>query len=152
MKEMTKAKKKGTRWERDAVKLLEENIAGSSWRRLAGSGAIGTIMKEPLLKGDISGLIPYLGKSFRAEAKVGYGGATQLSFKREWLEKIREEAEGTYSIPLVLCKFSGARGKSKHFVAMDFEAFAELLNQVKTIADSEEELLKKIDEQELETD
>jgi hypothetical protein len=139
-------KRKGARWERKAVELLEKLVPESSWKKLAGSGAIGTVMKEPLLRGDISGVIPYLGKTFRVEAKVGYGGAKQLTFKREWLEKIREEAEGTYSIPLVVCKFSGARGESKHFVAMDFEAFADLLKQVKTISDSEAELLKRVAE------
>lgn len=142
-----KKKAKGSRWEREATELLEEGIPGSSWKRLAGSGAIGTVMQEPLLRGDISGVIPHLGKTFRVEAKVGYGGATQLTFKREWLEKIREEAEGTFSIPMVVGKFSGARGTSKQFIVMDFDAFFELMNQVKQIAESEARLLDMLEEQ-----
>ena len=140
-------KAKGANWEREAVKLLEELVDSSSWKRIAGSGAIGTTLGEPFLRGDIVGDIPHLGRTLRGEAKVGYGGATQISFKREWLEKIREEAEGTYSIPFVVCKFSGARGEVKHFVALDFEAFADILNQVKVIADSERKLLEQVNEE-----
>lgn len=139
-------KQKGANWEREAVKLLEQLVNSSKWKRIAGSGAIGTTLGEPFLKGDIVGEVPFLGKTFRGEAKVGYGGATQLSFKREWLEKIREEAEGTYSIPFVICKFSGSRGTVKHFIALDLEAFADILNQAKVIADSERRLLEQSDD------
>jgi hypothetical protein len=140
-----KAKRKGSQWERDACKILEELIPSSSWRRIAGSGAIGTIMNEPLLSADVVGKIESIPRPFRAEAKVGYGGAKQLTVKREWFEKIKEEAEGTWAIPLLLCKFSGARGDSKHFVAMDFEAFALLIDLVSKIYESEQELLKRLE-------
>ena len=115
-------KRKGSQWERDATKILMKLLPGSTWKRIAGSDAIGTIMGEPLLAGDISGHIPSIGRRFRAEAKVGYGGAKQLAVKREWLEKIREESAGTQSIPMLICKFSGAHGTSKQFVAFDFQA------------------------------
>ncbi len=137
-------KRKGSQWERDASKILTELLPGSVWKRVAGSGAIGTIMGEPLLAGDISGYIPSIGRTFRAEAKVGYGGAKQLAVKREWLEKIREEATGTQSIPMLICKFSGAHGTSKQFVAFDFQAFAELIEQVDKIYKSEVVLLEEI--------
>lgn len=141
-----KAKQKGSQWERDASKLLMELIPGSTWKRIAGSGALGTIMREPLLAGDISGVIPFIPKTFRAEAKVGYGGAKQLAVKREWLVKIAEEAKGTNSIPLLLGKFSGSRGEAKHFVTFTFEAFAELMHQVEGIYKSEQALLKEVEE------
>jgi len=141
------AKQKGTSWERDATKLLTELIRGSHWKRIAGSGAIGTILNEPLLTGDIAGKLEGVGKSIRAEAKVGYGGSTQMSVKREWLEKIREEAEGSFSIPLLLGKFSGARGGSKHFVIMDFEAFAEFADIIYELSKSEINLLEKLEDE-----
>jgi hypothetical protein len=137
-------KNKGVQWERDAAKLLMEMIPGSKFKRVAGSGAIGTIMEEPLLAGDIVGMIPGLPKELRGEAKVGYGGSKQMAFRREWLEKIREEAAGTYSIPLVLGKFSGARGDSKHFVALDFKAFAEIARLIKELYESEVAALEEL--------
>ena len=139
------AKQKGTSWERDATKLLTELIGGSHWKRIAGSGAIGTILNEPLLTGDIAGKLEGVGKSIRAEAKVGYGGSTQMAVKREWLEKIREEAEGSFSIPMLFGKFSGARGGSKHFVVMDFAAFAEVANIIRELAMSEVALMEELD-------
>lgn len=139
-------KRKGSQWERDATKILMNLLPESVWKRVPGSGAIGTIMGEPLLAGDISGHIPSIGRTFRAEAKVGYGGAKQLAVKREWLEKIREEAKGTQSIPMLICKFSGAHGTSKQFVAFDFQAFAELIEQVDKLHRSEIALLEEVEQ------
>ncbi len=138
-------KLKGSKWERDAAKLLAGIIPGSIWKRIAGSGAIGTIMGEPLLAGDISGYIPSLDLKIRAEAKTGYGGEKQLGVKREWLNKIREEAGGTYSLPLLLCKFSGVRTGAKHMVILDFEAFGELFDKIQKLADSEQALLEEVE-------
>lgn len=126
---MVNSKRKGSQWERDAAKLLNETVYGT-WKRVAGSGALGTILEEPILQGDIVGKdIPGLPKGFKLDAKVGYGGSTQLTVKREWLEKIRKEAESTYSIPALICKFSGAKSGAKVFVVLDLEAFAEIVNR-----------------------
>lgn len=147
---MVNVKVKGTQFERDAVNLLQELIPKSEWKRIPSSGAMGTIMQEPLLGGDIKGRIEGITQEFRGEAKVGYGGATQMAVKREWFEKIKEEAERTYSIPFVIAKFSGSRSTVKEFVALDIETFALILN---TINDLYEELSGLYnDEQELESD
>ena len=140
-----KQKDKGTRWERDAVKLLQDAFPKGKFRRIAGSGAIGTIMQEPLLAGDLSAIFPYFPREFRIEAKTGYGGATQLAIKREWLEKIKEEAKGTYGLPMLMGKFSGARGDCKHFVVFDFATFVELMTFFGEVAESEAELTRKIE-------
>jgi hypothetical protein len=138
---MVNSKRKGTQWERDATKLLNEFIYGK-WKRVPGSGALGAILEEPTLQGDITGKdIPGLPKGFMLDAKVGYGGSTQLTIKKKWLDKIRKEAEATYSIPAVICKFSGSRQGAQVFVVMDLEAFAELVNRPSEI---QEELDKTI--------
>jgi hypothetical protein len=138
---MVNSKRKGSQWERDAAKLLNEFVYGT-WKRVPGSGALGAILAEPTLQGDITGKdIPGLPKGFLLDAKVGYGGAKQLTVQKEWLDKIREEAEATYSIPAVICKFSGARQGAKVFVVLDFETFAELVNRPSEI---QEELDKTI--------
>jgi len=123
-------KSKGTGWERDAVKLLNNLIPDSTWKRVAGSGAIGTIAIEPLLCGDIVGEIEGFPRKFRVEAKVGYGGAKQFALKKEWLDKIAMEAYNTYSMPFLIGKFSGAREGIRAFVVLDVDTFADLLNQI----------------------
>lgn len=138
-------KAKGSQWVRDAVKLLAILCPESYWKVIPGSGALGTILEEPLLGGDIVGRIVPLGKTIRAEAKVGYGGAKQFALKREWLTKIREEAERTHSIPMLFGKFSGARGSSKHFVVLDFEAFGEVMERLVEISNAEITLLMELD-------
>jgi hypothetical protein len=138
---MVNSKNKGTGWERDVVKLLNAQVMGT-WKRVAGSGALGAILEEPTLQGDVVGKdIPGLPKGFRMDAKVGYGGAKQLAFKKLWLDKIRKEAEATYSIPAVICKFSGSREGAQVFVVMDLEAFAELVSRPSEI---QEELDKTV--------
>ena len=41
---MVKSKDKGSRWERDAVKILNDSYYGT-WKRVPGSGAFGTILE-----------------------------------------------------------------------------------------------------------
>ncbi len=122
---VNKNKIKGTRWERDAVKILNKNFP-DVWKRIPGSGAIGTILDMPILKGDLSGKYPFLPKRFVAEAKVGYGG-TQMTVSKEWFDKIKLEAEQNFSLPLVLLKFEKATAGVKHIVAMDIDTWDELL-------------------------
>jgi hypothetical protein len=121
---------KGNQFERDAVILLKEMLPGSDWHRIASSGSIGTFIGEPLLTGDIKGNIKGLKQTFRGEAKVGYGGAKQFALKKEWIDKIIEEAGNTYSIPFVIGKFSGAREGTKVFVVLDINTFTSLLNYI----------------------
>lgn len=123
-----KAKQKGTAFENLAVDILNKLVKGSRWKRIPGSGAIGTILDEPFLQGDIMGSVDSISKPFRIEAKVGYGGATQLTLKKEWFDKIAEESGRSNAIPLVMGKFSGSRSGTKIFVAMDVETFAQLIN------------------------
>lgn len=128
---------KGSDFERLAVELLNAKVDKSEWRRIPGSGAIGTFLKEPLLTADIKGTVESLAKKFRMEAKVGYGGKTQFALKKEWLDKIREEADSNYAIPALIGKFSGAREGVKVFVVLDIDVFAELLNKITELADAQ---------------
>lgn len=129
---VNRQKRKGTAWENDIVKLIQDRIPGSKAKRIAGSGAIGTTMGEPLLTGDIIIELPGFNKKFRTEAKVGYGGDTQLTLKREWLNKIKEEADRSYDYPMLMCKFSGSRKSDgiQYFVSLDFDTFVEIINYV----------------------
>jgi len=124
-----KSKDKGSRWEREIARLFNENFEGADFRRIPGSGALGTQLGIASLGADIEGKLPFLQKTIRGEAKTGYGGEKQLTVKREWLEQIREEAEKTNSIPMLFAKFLGARGNSRIFVMLDWEAFLDILDE-----------------------
>ena len=123
-------KVKGTGWENDFAELLEENIDGAKAKRIPGSGAIGTIVKEPFLQGDVRAIFEGLSRPFKFENKVGYGGSKQLTVKKEWLDKIIKEASNDYSIPALACKFSGARKKDgvQYFIILDFDTFCDIMN------------------------
>jgi Holliday junction resolvase len=124
------SKDKGNGFERDAVKKLNLLLEQGVFKRIPGSGAIGTNMNEPFLTGDITGEIYGMFKPLKGDCKVGYGGKTQVTFKKDWLDKIRMEAKNSGSFPFVLCKFSGARvaDGTVEFVALDLTDFISLMN------------------------
>lgn len=124
-----KNKRKGSDWERQLVDLLNENLDGK-FKRVPGSGAMGTLLNEGRLTGDVVGKVNGLSKELRIECKTGYGGSKQLTIQKEWLDKIGEEAGNTFAFPLLVAKFSGARSGVKDFVVMDIDVFIELLNIV----------------------
>ncbi len=139
-----KSKVKGTAFENLAADLLNKLIKRSEWKRVIGSGAFGTIMKESELVSDVKGKVDSIPQKFKIECKVGYNtskvdGVKQFTLKKEWMDKVRQEAEQTYSIPLFMGKFLGAREGTKVFVAMDVEVFADLINR---ITELHEDLLK----------
>jgi len=125
---VNKQKLKGSQWERDLAEELNKLLNSDEWKRVPGSGALGTILGEPYLMGDVRGEVDWL-RGFLLEAKVGYGGEKQFTIKKEWFDKIAEEAETKNAIPAVGCKFSNARSGVKHFIAMDINVFAEIMNQ-----------------------
>lgn len=130
-----KAKQKGSGFERDAVNLLNEKIKHSKFKRIPGSGAIGTSMIEPLLTGDISGVVEGFPKTFKIEAKVGYNNSTnkevkQFTLKKEWLDKIIMQASNNFSFPALIGKFSNVRSGVSTFIVLDIDDFSYLINQI----------------------
>jgi len=123
-------KRKGDDFERLATETLNLLIENSLWKRIPGSGAIGTTLGEPMLTSDIVGVVKSIPRKFKVECKVGYGGATQFALKKEWLDKVKMEAEGTFSIPMLMGKFSGSREGVKIFVALDVETFSTIINHI----------------------
>lgn len=124
-----KNKIKGSDWERKATELLNDGIEDSEWKRIPGSGALGTTLGESLLTGDISGTVQSFYKKFKVEAKTGYGGEKQFTIKKEWLDKIKMEASAVNAVPFLICKFLGSHSGVKHFVVLDLEVFIDLLNE-----------------------
>ena len=136
-------KDKGSNFERLVVSLLNEGVNRGVFKRIVGSGAIGTSAHEPELTGDVKGEVYGLPNKFKIECKDGYGGAKQFTLKKLWLDKITEEARATFSIPVLIGKFSGARAGSTNtniFAVLSLEEFIDLLNHVTFL---QEELEKK---------
>lgn len=127
-----KSKRKGSDWERLLVQLLTDNIGESKVKRIAGSGALGTSLDEPLLQADVVAEFVGFPRKFRFEAKTGYGGSKQLAVKKEWIDKIIQEAKNSNSIPVLACKFSGARKADgvQYFVVLDISTFFDIINYV----------------------
>jgi len=144
---VNKNKNKGSQWERDAAKLLNEDFPGT-WRRNPGSGALGTILELPILKGDVVGDYEFLPFDFIAEAKVGYGGV-QMQIRKEWFDKIKMEADQNYALPVVLLKFEKSKTGVRHVIAMDFETWNKIMSYIES---THEELLKLYEERQKESE
>lgn len=143
------AKIKGTAFENLAAELLNKLVRKSSWKRVIGSGAFGTIMHEPGLSSDVKGEVNSIPKEFKIECKVGYNnskvdGVKQFTLKKAWLDKIKIEAEQSYAIPMFMGKFLGARDGVKVFVVLDVEVFADLINKITELYEENEKLQKSV--------
>lgn len=130
-----KSKQKGNTFEHDAVELLNKLVDGAHFKRIPGSGALGTSFDEPLLTGDLSGTVDGIKRKFKVECKVGYNTSTnkevkQFTLKKEWMDKIISESKDALSTPLLIGKFSGARKGVKEFVVLDIDTFAYFLNEI----------------------
>ena len=149
---MVDSKRKGANFERQIVKKINKKLKAGEFRKVAGSGAIGTIEGEPYLMGDINGWVKGFPRRFKLEAKVGYGGSKQLTLKKEWLDKIAEQAEHTKSFSGVVCRFSNSRSGVEEFIAINLYEFVELLNHISHLQDSIDFLQNELDECEDELD
>lgn len=136
-----KNKRKGSDFERQAVEILNSLVVDSEWKRIPGSGALGTVLGEPLLTADIVGKVKSISQKFKGESKVGYNPprvveVKQFLLKKEWMDKVKMEADASYSIPFLIGKFSGAREGTKVFVVTDVEVFAKLINTITKLQDT----------------
>jgi Holliday junction resolvase len=129
---VNKNKIKGSTFERELVEDLNKDIKNGSFKRVPGSGAIGTTMNEPSLTADVVGKMPGFSKRFKIECKAGYGGKEQFTIKREWLEKIKMEAGKDYSFPMLAGKFIGARN-SKYFFVLEYADMLYLLDLIQDL-------------------
>ena len=135
---MVNQKRSGTGFERQIVKYLDRISKYWKWKRVAGSGALGTNLKEPGLMGDVVGKSDNVPFDIKLEAKFGYGGAKQLTVKKEWLDKIREEASFTNDLPALVARFKNARKGTEEFVCMDIRDFVRLIDFLAEVLGLEE--------------
>ena len=60
-------KDKGSGFERDLVKLLNDKIKYGEFKRIPGSGAMGTTLHETTLTGDVTGKILGIPRQLKIE-------------------------------------------------------------------------------------
>jgi hypothetical protein len=142
---MVNSKRKGKSWEYQARDQLNAMFS-QTWKRIPGSGAIGTIVEIPHLTGDLIGKYEFIPFVFRGECKVGYGGK-DMTIHKEWFDKIRKESEENFNnIPCVLIKFDGARDGVRYFIALDFQAWFDLLKWIERLYNENVEILGELEE------
>jgi len=134
-------KRKGTRWENDAAKLLNEQFP-DVWHRVALSGALGTILDMPILMPDIYGEYKHLSKKVVGECKVGYGGKS-MTIQKDWFDHIQDVAGKNYALPAVMLKFEKSRSGARHIICMEFEVWDEIMTEM---AEMHHELIKAYEE------
>jgi hypothetical protein len=138
-----KAKRKGSLFEHDLVILLNEKIKNSTWKRIPGSGAMGTTLGEAELTADVVGKVDAFPKKIKGECKSGYNSSTNKQVKsfrvmKEWLDKVKIESKANYSFPVLFGKFDNVRDDGvKKITVLDIEDFIYLINY---ITDLKEEL------------
>jgi hypothetical protein len=130
-----KQKIKGSSFERQIAEYLNEKLLDGHFKRIPGSGSIGTAVGESILTGDINGEIKGFPKTLKAECKFGYSNkagkdAKSLTLQKEWLDKIKQEAETNYRMPIFFGKFDNVHTGVKAFVAFDLETFIMLANHI----------------------
>lgn len=137
-------KNKGSKFERDAAKYL---TAGSGeWKRIPGSGSLGTNLHDSGLMGDLTGKYPWFTKLFKAENKVGYGTSKQITVKREWFLKVREQAKLDNKFPCVLLKFDDVTGgdiESAKIICFNFDIWLEMMEDLEQLYIEYIKLLEK---------
>lgn len=128
------SKQKGKRFERELTKDL--SINGGKWKRIPGSGSIGTTLGMSNLTGDNRGSYPWWHKELKGEAKFGYGSSKQMQLKREWFSKVREEAAVDNKYPVVLLKFTdvtqGDLGSAK-VICFNFDVWNEMMAELEEL-------------------
>ena len=139
------SKNKGSRWEREAAKELSES--GGDWKRIPGSGSLGSNLGISNLMGDLTGRYPWFKKLIKAENKVGYGTSKQITLKREWILKNREQANLDSKYPCLIFKFDDVTGGdlgSAKVIAFNIDTWNEMMSDIQDIY---EQYLKLLEEE-----
>lgn len=139
-----RSKAKGDRFEREVAKDL--SVHGGKWRRIPGSGSIGTNLKMSNLTGDLEGTYPWFTKAIKGEAKVGYGTSKQMQLKREWFTKVREQAKADNKYPVVIVKFDDVTGGdlgSAVAVCINMDTWNTMMSDIERLNDEYIALLNK---------
>ncbi len=122
-------KRSGTYFEHSAEDYFNTDV--SKAKRVIGSGSFGVVCRDPNLLGDVNITFGVLKNKILAEAKFGYAkGESQMTIKKEWLDKIDQEARLVNKHPALICKFKGARGKNTRLIIFSWETFMKMMREL----------------------
>lgn len=122
------AKASGTYFENQATDYFNTGVSHA--KRILGSGAFGKVSRDPTLLGDVCIEYEILKHPLLIDCKFGYGGQSQLTLKKEWLDKIATEAALTDKYPAVMGKFKGARGGNSRFIVLTWETWQAIMSEL----------------------
>lgn len=137
-------KDKGSRFEREAASDL--SVSGGSWKRIPGSGSLGTNLNISYLTGDLEGHYPWFGRAIKAENKYGYGTSQRMTILREWLIKVREQAGKDNKYPCLLLKFDSVTGGdigSAKLICFNFDTWNRMMADLEELYTEHSSLLDK---------
>lgn len=138
--------RKGKRWEREASKYLSKY--GGDWNRIPGSGAMASQLGDASLGSDMVGRYPWWTKNLRGEAKYGYGGSKQMTLKRGWITKNREEAAAARDWPCLVLKFKGVTGgdiESAKLICFNFDTWLAMMYELQELYEENIKLLERLE-------
>jgi hypothetical protein len=130
----SKQKDKGSRFERESA--VELSSHGGSWKRIPGSGSLGTNLHLSYLTGDVNGHYPWFKRAFKAENKFGYGTSKQITIKRDWILKNRLQSQSDNKYPCLLLKFDNVTGGdigSAKLICFNFDTWNTLMTDIEEL-------------------
>lgn len=139
----SRVKRSGTYFEREVEGHFDGLETTSFAKRIIGSGAFGIVSRDPRLLGDVHIAYRILPKALLAECKFGYKtGKTQMSIKKEWLEKVAKEAKIADRWPALIMKFKGLRGPDSKVIIFTWDTWNEIMS---CLTDKVEALERMVD-------
>ena len=122
------AKRSGTYFEKVAEDYFNDVCIA---KRVLGSGAFGSVTRDPNLLGDVNLYFPTLRATILADCKFGYSrGESQMTLKKEWFDKIDREAKLARKYPAVITKFKGQRGPNSRIISFSWDTFKEMMKDI----------------------
>jgi hypothetical protein len=133
---VSKQKRKGADFERYVVEYLNDHLLDGEFKKVPGSGALGTQLKESILTSDINGSIKGFPGRLKIECKKGYNTSKisqSFAVQRAWMNKVAEEAASDYRLPFLAGQFDNVHSGVRTLIVMDIDVFIKLANHITTL-------------------
>jgi len=144
------AQQKGKAFERETAVLAGESAKGKKYgRRIARSGAIGTVEGIAQLAGDVRWMLPWLDSEIHLECKHGYDKSKTdqktMTIYKEWFDKHMAQSKTFDFYPAWAFKFNLTRqnGMSK-MVVIPFPVMERVLYEANNVYEELEELKREL--------
>lgn len=144
------SQQKGKAFERETAALAGASSKGVSYgKRIAKSGAYGTMDGIPQMAGDARWMLPWLDSEIHIECKHGYSDKGQerksMRLEREWFDKHMTQAKALDFYPAWAFKFKFTQqdGMSK-MIVIPFPVIERVLSVVNNMHEEMEEMRREL--------